>query len=170
MKIGTILPLALLAFSGATFAEEHKDKDHLHDLFTKMEGEWQCEGAFANGKKLAANVSMKTDYDGRILQYRHEDLPPNTFKARGHWSFTASDNNLVVSLHMAGDKGSTIATYIGKSWSDNKLTFKAKALWEPLWAENRFTWEVKAPNQLYMLWEREKDGEWHMGDYLNCVK
>jgi len=145
-------------------------KESLKVLFTKMQGEWQCEGAFASGKALSSNIKFKTDFSGDVMEYRHQDLAPNNFKAAGLWSYSQADKNFVATMHFASAEGSTITAFVSDYWDENHITFKGKELWKPLWAENRFTWKVLSHKEITMVWEVYKNDTWKMGDYLNCRK
>lgn len=160
---------ALMLFS-PVHAGERGSKEDLHVLFSKLAGEWRCEGAFADGRPLAADISMKTDHGGNVLLYRHEDHPPTSYKASGVWFFDDKDNNFAALRHRSVGGQAAVSAYIGDSWDDTTLTFKAKALWGPLWAENRFTFTIEDVDEMSMVWEVAKDAEWRMGDYLDCRK
>jgi len=162
MLLTAVLLMPLLMPSLAQAAS----KESLKVLFTKM----QCEGAFASGKALSSNIKFKTDFAGDVMEYRHQDLAPNNFKAAGLWSYSQADKNFVATMHFASAEGSTITAFVSDYWDENQITFKGKELWKPLWAENRFTWKVLSHKEITMVWEVYKNDTWKMGDYLNCRK
>lgn len=170
MKLIFTLAAVLITGNSSGFAAESNDPQTLYKLFDKLQGQWTCEGAFANGKALAANITISTQYDGKILFYRHEDLPPNTYKAIGQWAYDKTQKMMVALHDQVIGSDTYVAGYVAESWTDTKLTFNAKALWDPLWAENRFTYEITGANKMTMVWDKFKDDKWQMGDYLNCAK
>ena len=46
----------------------------------------------------------------------------------------------------------------------------ARALHAEPWAPNRFAYTLANDDSLRMVWEVERNGEWVMGDYLDCAR
>ncbi len=80
----TLLLLTVLSY--ATIARRADNPGRLPDeLVQFFAGNWKGEGAFANGRKIAAGVSFKLALDSSWLSYEHTDEAPNRYKAFSFW-------------------------------------------------------------------------------------
>jgi hypothetical protein len=139
------------------------------ELFASLAGTWSCEGAFSNGKPIASDLQFTLRLDGRALQYEHRDRPPNNFVANALWGPDAANNQLV-SAGFAGD-AKTLAPvlFTAKKWTAQSVTFEAQALTSPPFAPNRFTYSLDT-SKLSITWEVQRNGDWRVGDHLECSR
>jgi hypothetical protein len=143
-------------------------------LFAALEGNWSCEGAFANGKPLAADLGFTLSPDRRSIRYSHVDRAPSDYRQSAHWGLDKASGH-ILSLAFVGfgkepKPSGAMYVYVAKSWTANSLTLVHKKLTAEPFADNRFTYTL-AGKTLKMLWEvRRGAGEWKMGDYLDCKK
>lgn len=161
-----IIFITALSFSSGAVQAQESRPDTLFKLFKALEGHWQCDGAFANGKPLASDITMSLTNGGRVLHYRHVDQAPNNYAVSGHWSYFEKLDEMIVTYHSSAD---TLSTYRSNSWTDNAVSFEAvEYLAPPLWRENKFSFSLKDDGTLYFVWEVMSEDGWKMGDYLNC--
>lgn len=138
-------------------------------LFAGLRGEWNCKGAFANGKPLEADLSFSPALGGRGLRYVHVDRSPNTYRQESVWGFD-KDSGQLASLAYISFSGPlpSAALYIAASVTDTSATLVHQKLFSDPFAPNRFRYDVTGKDKLGMVWEVRRDNEWRMGDYLKC--
>lgn len=139
-------------------------------LFNALKGRWYCNGAFANGKKIGAALTVSTDLDGFGLRLVHSDRPPNNYRAEETWSRDSASGKLV-SLAWLGMRGSpekSPALYVADELSANSVTFVQQQLLAPPWTPNRFRYVVEG-RSFHIYWETLSGGEWRLGDSLSCL-
>ena len=139
----------------------------LKKFFNQLEGNWQCIGASAQGTQTSADISFKQSQGEGVYTYIQQGTSGHTNTIASSWAFDQSYKNLLISRHYINESGASLDIYVGELWHKNKLVINAKALWKPLWAENRFTYEFKNKNSFKLLWEVNSDG-WKTGDTLDC--
>lgn len=157
----------VLSFSTSQTQAQGSSTD-LAALFENMSGEWHCKGATAKGKETAATITIEPNYEGKVLVYRHKGLVGHTNESISIWSYDKPNENLVVARHFITKDGNFADVFAGETWTKDRLVLQAKTLWQPLWAENRFTYEIESDKKMRVVWEIKKD-DWEMGDYLNCT-
>jgi len=129
-----------------------------------LSGAWTGEGAFANGKKIEADVSFASDLDGQWLAYRHADRPPGKYKAVGMWGY-AKGGEFVMTLN---DNFGGARRFASEGWRDGRVVFENVAnAGAPATGRERFVFERYEGDRLKMTYERG-DGEdrWRMVDYV----
>jgi hypothetical protein len=77
--------LLLLLYVGMFSVAKAQQKKIDNDMAKFFVGNWSGEGQFANGKKIAADVSFSLSVDSSSLIYVHADKPPNVYKATSAW-------------------------------------------------------------------------------------
>jgi hypothetical protein len=140
-------------------------------LFLAIEGSWSCAGAFANGKPLASDLTFTATLDGRGLHYSHVDRAPNVYRQQAVWGHDKETGQMVSLAFTAfpPEPMPSAAMYQADSVTKNSVRLIHKRLLSDPFAPNRFTYTVEGTNKLNMVWEvSRKEGEWKMGDYLNC--
>lgn len=139
-------------------------------LFHALEGRWDCNGNFANGKPIGSRLQIAPDLGGFGLRLVHSDRPPNTYFAEESWSKDAVSGKLV-SLAWIGVQGSpqrSPALYVADEVSASNVTFVQQSLLAPPWTPNRFRYVVEG-RSFRIFWETEKNGQWLLGDSLRCL-
>ena len=61
-------------------------------------GTWTGEGQFANGKKIAADVTFYLSVDSSSLISMYADKAPNVYKAASVWGIEASNGKFVAHI------------------------------------------------------------------------
>jgi len=134
-----------------------------------LTGRWFCEGKFANGGPIAADLAFTLRFEGHGLQFEHRDRAPNVFVANALWG-PDSKNHQLVSVGFAGTASApSPAFFIAKTWSATSLTFEAQTLTSPPLAPNRFTYSL-VDAKLTVTWELQRNGTWSLGDRLECAR
>ncbi|PCI59879.1 MAG: hypothetical protein COB37_10560 [Kordiimonadales bacterium] len=175
MRLPIIVFCTIIAAASVAKAQDentagNRDPAKLASFFQSFVGEWTCEGKSARGYDTAAKISVSSEYDGKVLTYRHTGLKGNTNQMIGIWSFDKPEQNLMVSRHFVAANGNFGDVYLGTEWSENRLVLTAKELWKPLWAENHFIYEITGTSSFKVTWEIKKDGAWAFGDDLACSR
>ena len=143
------------------------------DIMNFFAGEWQGEGEFASGKKIAADVSFTPDLDKQWLQYRHTDRAPNQYQSLALWGVDRAVNKIVM---VGGNNFGSARVFYSEGWQDNALVFSKAdiSLVKPdsndkaasSMAE-RFHFIRLNENSFKMIYENQRDGsQWRMVDYL----
>ena len=141
------------------------------EVMNFFSGEWQGEGEFASGKKIAADVSFIPDLDKQWLQYRHTDRAPNTFKSLALWGY---DRELKSIVMIGSNNFGSARLFHSEGWKDDTLIFSKvvtpvnKQDGKPINAmAERFHFIRLNENSFKMIYENQRDGvNWRMVDYL----
>jgi hypothetical protein len=131
-------------------------------------GHWKCAGEFSSGKKIEAELSFSPELDGKWLQYRHADIPPNSFKALAMWGIDQNTGN-IISLMQDNFGGARLFTSGG--WTNKTLQFVSAPLMTPPTRRERFTFAAQSDATFKMTYEVSKDGvTWRVGDFIVCAR
>lgn len=132
-------------------------------------GSWTGNGAFANGNKIAADLSFRLSLDSAWIMYEHTDKAPNRYKALSMWGVDRQTGEFVdyVFDNFRGHR-----KFSSDGWQDGKLILTRQVpqptnsvLYE------RFTYEKLSPQSFKMTYEKSQDGStWKLGDYLTFTK
>jgi hypothetical protein len=166
-----VLALLFLSSTNVHLAQTANDSGaaEAKELFTTLAGSWSCEGKFSSGKPIASDLQFTPRLEGRALQYEHHDRPPNNFVATALWGPDASNSQLV-SVGFAGDATALAPVLLtAKKWTAQSVTLEAQALTSPPFAPNRFTYRLEK-SKLTITWEVQRDGDWRVGDRLECSR
>jgi hypothetical protein len=137
-------------------------------LVSFFSGQWKCAGEFANGRKIEAELSFSPELDGKWLQYRHADIPPNSFKALAMWGVDQSSGK-IVSLMQDNFGGARLFTSEG--WTNKTIQFVSATLMSPLTRQERFTFAAQSDAKFKMTYEVSKDSvTWRVGDFIECAR
>jgi len=144
-------------------------------------GHWTGEGAFANGRTIAADLSFALSLDSCWLVYEHRDRAPNRYKATSMWSvdrvtgefvaycFDNFQGHRLFSGNGAGGAGGADgADAAGNGWKEGKLVLsrQASAPQVGIYFE-RFVYERLSETQFKMTYETSRDSTaWQVGDWL----
>ena len=147
-----------------TSSPKYLDKDMLSFFI----GQWSGEGQFANGKKIAADVSFSLSLDSCWVVYTHTDKSPGMYKAMSMWGVdkaTGKPVDYIFNNFQGNDK------YTSDGWANNKIIwFKEQRISGGSFF-TRFTYEKLDENRFKMTYEVSKDNSnWKMGDFLIFVR
>jgi len=134
-----------------------------------MTGQWDCNGETSKGMDTSAKITFTKSFDENVFLLTQQGTKGHTNKLGSTWAYDLTFENLIVSRHYITEKGVDIAMFSGSSWDESQLILEARELWKPLWAENRFIYQLSGSNRLNITWEVKKDS-WKMGDYLECTR
>lgn len=132
-------------------------------------GNWTGEGAFANGNKIAADLSFRLSLDSAWIMYEHTDRPPHNYKALSMWGVDVQTGELVDYVF---DNFHGHRKFSSEGWKDGKLmlTRQVSQLTNNIVYE-RFVYEQLSPQSFKMTYERSLDGNtWKLGDYLTFTR
>lgn len=167
--------LGMLAVQPATvFAQEPQTgaqrEQAKAELFRRLVGQWSCEGGFARGGALSADLSFASAIDDRVLTFTHMDRPPNVFWQRSTWLMNGKTGRLVSVGANGSQKERTAAPvmFTASEWTDRSVIFVADTLNVPPFVPNRFVYSLPDSNHLRMRWEINRDTLWTLGDSLTC--
>jgi hypothetical protein len=152
------MKMMALAMSAAVLSSPHWAASATDDMspFRALVGRWTCAGAFAaNGRPIAANVSVVWDETTGSLLVRHDDLPPNGFHAVELWGKAKG----------GGFRASVADAYSGIRW-----------LTSPGWTAGALEWtrsEADVPAEKFRYSDVSSSGfavEWFVFDKLGQPK
>jgi hypothetical protein len=134
-------------------------------MLSFFRGQWHGEGAFANGKKISANVSYELSLDSSWMIENHEDVPPNQYKSVSMWGTDASNNQFIAYVF---DNSGNHRKFVSNGWQPGKLILSTKEYWKGQGnVFEHFIYEEKSWDSFKMSFEVSKDGEkWEMVDSL----
>jgi hypothetical protein len=166
-----VAPVAILSLLGASPRRPAtivptRGADTTRAWARKLTGAWSCEGAFANGRAIAADVAFSTELAGQWLMYHHADRAPGTYQAAAMLGPTTSDTALApAELHdAAGGYRRFRLTIVG----DSELVMLRDTTESHARLE-RFRFARRAEGTLWIGWEVGVNGRWLLGDSLRCV-
>lgn len=128
-------------------------------------GQWKGEGAFANGKKIAATVVFRLALDSAWLVCEHRDVPPNTYEATLFWGMDRGTGKFVA---YGFDNFGGHREFASAGWVEGKLELRrpAEAPGGVKYFE-RFVYERLSGDSFRMSYTVSKDGAvWQLGDSL----
>ncbi|MBC9909591.1 hypothetical protein [Chitinophaga varians] len=167
MKTHTITLLLCLGLSSSMKAQTGKQLPA--DMIQFFLGDWTGDGAFASGKKIAADLRFKLSLDSAWVMYEHTDKAPNRYKALSMWGVDKQSGELVdyVFDNFRGHR-----KFSSQGWQDGKLVL-TRQLPQP--ANNvlyeRFLYEKLSSQSFKMTYETSQDGNtWKLVDYLTFTK
>jgi hypothetical protein len=138
------------------------------EMFAYLAGRWSCEGAFANGNRLAADLSWTPRLGGRWLELHHADRAPGRFEATAQWGTDPATGTMVSVMF---DIGGGVRLFTApEGWTNRTVVFETHELLAPPRGRERFTWRAESDTTLRMTWEVNRNGNWVMGDWLLCTK
>jgi hypothetical protein len=132
-------------------------------------GEWKGEGAFANGRPIAASLTFRLSLDSAWLVSDHADQPPNDYKATSYWGVDAATGQFVAIIF---DNFHGHRSFASSGWAAGRLvlTTQSFAAGAGTYFEH-FIYERQSDTQFRMTYETSRDGiAWQMGDSLLFTK
>ena len=157
--------LILLALIGALTDPQQKldapisERSDERPLLAGLEGQWDCSGAFANGKSLHSRLEFVRTLEGNGLHLHQADLAPGSYVSDAVWS-ADKDSRQLLSLSWTGKQrsaGRSAAFYIGDNLTDTSVTMVQADLLKAPWMPNRFRYTL-ARGELQIVWEMEHGG------------
>jgi len=151
-------------------------------------GKWTGEGAFANGNKIAADLTFTLSLDSCWLVYEHRDRAPGKYKATSMWGVDAQSGEFL-SYCFDNFQGHRIFEITGQCegygrggtkddvptkfwWRNGKLILFHHAFLGGvgLYFEH-FIYQRTGEHTFKMTYETSRDGvSWQMGDWLEFSK
>ena len=135
------------------------------DLVAFFTGHWKGEGAFAQGQKIAAEVSFAPSLDSAWLVYEHRDVPPGVYKATSMWGVDERTGQFVA---VTFDNFHGHRQWLSSGWSGGKLVLSTGNYSSPggMMFEH-FIYDRMSATQFKMTYEVSRDGiTWRLGDWL----
>jgi hypothetical protein len=165
LRLSRILLLgALLSAGGAVIGQSPAARPD-SGLVQFFSGDWKGDGAFSNGRKIAATVSFRLALDSAWLVCEHRDVPPNNYGATLYWGVDRGTGKFVAA---AFDNFGGHREFASAGWIDGRLELKrqAEAPGAGTYFE-RFLYERTGADSFRMSYEVSRDGaKWQLGDSL----
>jgi hypothetical protein len=129
-----------------------------------LEGSWQGEGKFANGRKIAAKATFHISLDSCWLSYTHEDQLPNTYKALSMWSIDRSKSSFSATVF---DNFHGNRTFCGINTDPAVIILSRKDETGPQQIFERFRYKLINKDHFQMSYEQSLDEQsWKTIDTL----
>jgi len=163
MKKGVITLFILLFGSTCLFAQQHYKLDN--EMVGFFLGSWSGEGEFANGNKIAADLTFKLMLDSCWLTCEHTDKLPNKYKAISFWGVDPVNGQFMA---YAFDNFNGNRKFLSDGWKGNKLVLTISEVYPKVGLLfQHFIYEKLSDKSFKMTYETSKDGiTWKLGDYL----
>lgn len=131
--------------------------------FSALAGRWTCAGTFAaNGRPIAASVSIAWDEPTGSMIVRHDDLPPNGFHTVELWG-KAKGGGFRASI---ADAYSGVRWLTSSGWAAGALEWTRSEAGVPV---EKFRYSDVSPAGFEVEWfVFGKDGQPKLGDSLRC--
>lgn len=170
--LGTIITLFGLSTTPSYNAISESDiNDDIEVLFTKMTGNWSCEGTTSKGDVTRALLEITTSNQGRILHYHHTGKGNSKNNFHSMWSFDAATEQLTILRQFATpDQGIFTGVYTSKDINTDSLIISEHPVFKPLWAENRFHYEWTTDGMMTIAWQVKREDIWVTGDATSCKR
>jgi hypothetical protein len=165
-QLTSVLVFLLLITTVSSIAQATASTSKLPTAFVQFfAGNWSGKGSFANGKKIAANISCTLILDSNWLLLQHADQPPNRYQSFSLWRTDSTTNRFVASDFT---NFGTHRNYTSQGWVDDKLILLNE---DTLSCKQKFTYQKLSPTSFKMKYETSKDGMiWKVGDSLIFTK
>ncbi|NLR67794.1 hypothetical protein HGH92_26045 [Chitinophaga varians] len=165
----TLLTTLLLCFGLSATMKAQTGKQLPTEMVQFFLGNWTGEGAFASGKKIAADLSFKLSLDSAWIMYEHTDKAPNRYKALSMWGVDKQTGQLTDYIF---DNFQGHRQFFADGWQEGKLTLTRQI---PRPTNNvlyeRFRYEKLSSQSFKMSYETSTDADtWKLVDYLTFTR
>ena len=166
-----LLPVALtICLLAGLSAQSQPVKNRLDTaLLNFFVGKWSGEGAFSNGRKIAADLTFSLSLDSSWLVYEHRDRAPNSYKATSYWGVDGQSGKFLAYVF---DNFQGHRLFETNGWINGKLIL-SNQVWMPqigLYFEH-FIYQRTGDRSFKMSYETSRDGiSWQLGDWLVFTK
>jgi hypothetical protein len=160
------LVAALVAVSSLAMAQSNFQPPKISAEFLNFFiGTWKGEGEFANGKKIAADVSFTLTLDSSWIAYEHTDQLPNRYKSVSMWGLDGTTGQFVA---YAFDNFHGHRKFVSDGWKEGKLILTTHEFYPQRGIVfQHFIYEKLSGSSFRMTYETSKDGiTWKLGDFL----
>lgn len=132
-------------------------------------GRWSGEGQFAQGNKIAADVSFQLSLDSSWLLYEHRDRAPGPYKATSLWGLDGQTGAFVA---YAFDNFHGHREFVSGGWKNGKLVLTTHDYYPQVGNYfEHFIYEKLSETSFKMTYETSLDGiGWQLGDWLVFTK
>jgi hypothetical protein len=198
MKPVLLMVFALFSFVTAPVSAQTPPTRLDPALVSFFTGEWKGEGAFANGRPIAATLSFRLSLDSAWLVSDHADVPPGSYKATSYWGVDAGTGQFVCSIfdnfhghrsfamvasakngHQSNESNDgpsadrpAVDKVASSGWATGRLvlTTQSNVPGAGTYFEH-FIYERQSDTQFRMTYETSRDAiTWRMGDSLLFTK
>ena len=132
-------------------------------------GDWHCQGKFVkSGKPISNSLSLSPTLEGRWIELRQDDEPPNAFHATAFWSYDSKESRFVAVLF---DNFNETPRNFDGALSNGTLSWKRPITGSSEIAAEQFVFEMKG-TKLGITYQVMRNGEssWSGGDVLECSR
>jgi hypothetical protein len=161
------LTAGVLLCAGAAAARANPPAPPLADLTRLLQGQWRCQGRFADGRTIQSSETFAPLLDGAWLLEQHEDAAPFTYRAQSLWGYDTGQQVLTLTIF---DNFGGQRLFTSPGWREGLLTFEERALLGPPPRQERFRYRTLPAGAGYGVEYQvlAKTGQWRMGDTLEC--
>lgn len=166
MKIPFAFLFVFTSFFSNLSAQNNNAPNKINnDLITFFTGNWQGDGEFANGKRIAADISFKLSLDSCWLMNDHTDKPPTKYKAHSLWGVDKANGQFVAYIF---DNFHGHRQFVSDGWTDGKITLTTNEFTSQRGLLfQHFIYEKLSTDSFKMTFETSKDAvTWKLVDYL----
>ena len=167
MKTLTTLALCAVLFAQPSQSQGTATRASVDSMITFFAGHWSCEGQFANGSPIAADITFEATLDSKFLSYAHVDRPPGRFKMTSFWGFDVAAKGLISA---GADNGGGLRIFRAPGWNAGEVTFERASLGDSLARRERFVYRMESDARFRMTYEIGVGTRWVMGDFLICTR
>jgi hypothetical protein len=128
-------------------------------------GSWDCSGTFpASGRAISSTLHFEEDLAGHGLTMTQDDKPPNAYHAAALWGPSADGKSLIVVIE---DVTGSVRRFASSGWQNGELTLQSD---EQVAPPQQFVYDRLSDNSMRVTWKAERNGEYRVGDVLNCTR
>ncbi|MGZ3765997.1 MAG: hypothetical protein ACXVA2_15110 [Mucilaginibacter sp.] len=162
IKLKHLFTLILCAVICFTARAQQKKMDK--DMAKFFVGSWAGDGQFANGKKIAADVSFFLSTDSCSLINVYVDRAPNVYKATSAWSFDVPEGKFVA--HTINNF-TGLKEFTSEGWQNGRITISNQDHYKGGTVYQRFIYEKIDDDHFKVTYEYGRDSsKMQEGDHL----
>lgn len=130
-------------------------------------GHWACEGKFASGKSISANLNFETSLDDHWILFRHDDNPPFSYHALSEWGWDQKSQQFVSLIQ---DSAGGARVFYSSGWKDGKFLWEGGSLSANFTHSERFEFTKIDVDTFLVSYSYLKSGNWMAVDTSRCTR
>lgn len=133
-------------------------------------GEWHCDGKFIkSGAAISSTIQFSPALEGRWIEMRQDDLPPNRYHAIEFWGY--DDKQVKFTATVFDNFNPTPRQFEAGAISNGALTFSRAVPGDsPVTAEQFIFENVNSKLKVTYQMMRKGSDSWAVGDVLTCTR
>ena len=133
-------------------------------------GDWHCDGKFVkSGAAISSTIRFSPALDGRWIEMRQDDLPPNRYHAVAFWGYDVKRSKFTATLF--DNFTDAPRQFDAGEISNGRLTLNRSVAGNPRISAEQFVFEFSS-GKLKVIYQGMPSGnkEWAVGDMLTCAR